>query len=813
MKGISLQTDLIRDLSVNAGLLSILVIVYGAVTNRSRNPETEYRPASDTFWGYFGGLLCGLVGIVSMLTPVRVADGVIIDIKTVIAALSTAYLPTLPGMLSVAVMGLFRAYMGGAGWIPALVALVLAGAWGAWISQLKEPVQKRFQPVPALWVWLTVFGMGVAAIGLVTTLLLPSGIRLHVLATIAIPVLLVFPLATVSASYLLETSLLLKQREQESHLLQNDLKRALEDTRQFAKIFTNSQDTVVIMKPDGSILDANPAFCEKLEYSRNELIGVDSARFRVDESGSKQFLSEVNDAIRQKGRWQGEILRRKKSGGLFISDITIDGLTDDDGVVRRWVSIGRDMTEKRRMEEEIRKAGDFDPLTGLSNRRLVTQNLRQLLNPEAANPQTPHMQKAVQTLLSGGHVAVCVFDLDNFKSVNDRYGHPAGDKFLRDLAIRLREGAVTGNIIGRLGGDEFVVVLTDFKDVAEVRWRVENIRLALADPVQIDTEWVSLQSSVGVTIFPQDASDEDGLLRHADLALYAAKEAGKNQVAFFDPSKDLEAQARRETIRRTELAIDRGELVLYFQPKVTVQDLRVMGMEALVRWQHPEKGLLSPASFLKEIAGSPIAARLDHWVMQEAFATGSQWYEAGLDISVSININVTTLIDPQFIASVKELLGRHSHFASNFLEIEILETETLNDLSLVAVAIQELVDAGVKVSIDDFGTGYSSLTYLQRLPAQIIKVDQSFVRDMLDDTRDLMLVKGVIGLAKAFQRSVVAEGVESAEQARSLREMGCDALQGYGIARPMPKSAVSDWVKQWTQREGVAFSLAMKEPT
>ena len=361
----------------------------------------------------------------------------------------------------------------------------------------------------------------------------------------------------------------------------------------------------------------------------------------------------------------------------------------------------------------------------------------------------------------------------------------------------LRAAVGTDNLIGRIGGDEFAVALKDCAHTDAALQRLEGLRQALARTAVLDNVQLRQTCSAGVTFYPDDMADADGMLRHADLALYAAKEQGKDRIAVFDIQQGQRVQARLHTAKLVEDALLQGEMELFFQPKIRVSDGQVVGAESLIRWHHPERGLLAPGAFMGDIVSTPAAGKLDYWVLNAAFQAGRALVADGCPLPLSINIAVSTLIDSRFQQEVARLLRRHPSLPRPFLEVELLETETFNDLSAVAYVIQGLDELGVQCSIDDFGTGYSSLTYLQRLPAQIVKVDQSFVRDMLHNDRDRALVRGIVSLAHAFNRTVVAEGVETAAHAEALRDLGCDGLQGYGIARPMPLPDLIQWIRAW----------------
>ena len=765
---------------MNAGLIALLAVVYGAATTRSRSRHAATRAQRNSLLLLLGGLFFGLVGIACMMAPITLADGVILDAKTLVTALAGAYLPAWPAALAVGIVTGYRVHLGGTGMAPALLAIALSAGVGYGMRRCRGWFERVLGRPWSQWVWLLTFGLAVAVAALGAMLTLPAAALAEVMPRMWLPVLVIYPLALVAFGFLMDGSLELRRRTLELEAAAQQKENLLAQTRQAASVFHNSRDTIAIMAPDGTVLDVNPMFCEVMGYTREELVGQPSTRLRMDEGGEAVFLRTVLQAIADKGRWQGELARKKKSGEIFVSEVTIDALHDESGVVRKLVSIGRDLTEKRRLEEAVLRAARFDALSGLPNRQMLHQQLQALL----ARPGT-------------ALVAVSVLDIDHFKALNLRFGAAACDSLLRDLAGVLRRGAHDGNLIGRIAGAEFVVVLSECADQSEALDRMETVRQTLAQPLRVGHEEVRLSASVGMTFFPDDDSDAEGLLRHADLAMYSAKEQGRDRIFVYDSQKDVRAQARRESVRRIDAAIAQGEMVLFFQPKIRLSDGAVVGAEALIRWRHPERGLLPPGAFLDQIQGSPTAATLDYWVVAEALRIASGWQAQGTLLPVSVNMTVSTLIDPRFTVEMGRLLRQHAQLPPQFLEVELLETETMNDLSMVAFVIQDLAEIGVQCSIDDFGTGYSSLTYLQRLPAQTIKIDQSFVRDMLCSDRDRSLVRGVVSLAKAFERQVVAEGVETEQHAATLHEMGCDLLQGYGIARPMPAQDIPAWVAQW----------------
>jgi EAL domain-containing protein (putative c-di-GMP-specific phosphodiesterase class I) len=361
------------------------------------------------------------------------------------------------------------------------------------------------------------------------------------------------------------------------------------------------------------------------------------------------------------------------------------------------------------------------------------------------------------------------------------------------VKLVLREG----DTLARFGGDEFVMLLVDLESVQEVEVVLARVLRAVAHPVVLNATEVRVSASIGVTVYPQDNADADQLIRHADQAMVLAKLAGKNCYQLFDVSQDETQRTQRENVQHVLQAIERDEFVLYYQPKVNMRTGTVVGAEALIRWQHPERGLLAPGLFLPLIEGHPVCIALGEWVISTALAQMAQWRGQGLRLPVSVNISAMQLQAGDFVARLAELMAQFPQVPAQDLELEVLETSALEDIAQVSGVMAACQTLGVTFALDDFGTGYSSLTYLRRLPAELLKIDQSFVRDMLEDDADLAIVKGVIGLAAAFHRRVIAEGVETALHGERLLRLGCELAQGYGISRPLPARALPLWLDSW----------------
>ena len=350
-----------------------------------------------------------------------------------------------------------------------------------------------------------------------------------------------------------------------------------------------------------------------------------------------------------------------------------------------------------------------------------------------------------------------------------------------------------------LGGDEFVAVLLDLKEVAAGMSMLGRLLAAAAKPMNVGELVLQVSASLGVTFYPQAQDiDAEQLLRQADQAMYQAKVAGKNRYHVFDANQDSSMRGYHESLERIRLALSHNELVLHYQPKVNMRSGQVVGAEALIRWQHPDRGLLAPSEFLPVIEDHPLAVDVGEWVIDTALTQIERWHEVGLHLQqVSVNVGARQLQQGDFVARLKSILAKHPQVNPANLQIEVLETSALSDMTQVSKVIEECAQIGVMFALDDFGTGYSSLTYLKRLRVALLKIDQSFVRDMLEDADDLAILEGVIGLAAAFKRQVIAEGVETIEHGTALLKLGCELAQGYGIARPMPGAEMPTWVAAW----------------
>ena len=607
----------------------------------------------------------------------------------------------------------------------------------------------------------------------------------------------------------LETTLLVMERSADGRPLRllatvmdvDDRHEALERQRLSGSLFQHLHEGLLITDAELRVLDANPAYTQILGVTRQEMLGTVPSLLRPAPADplARQQRAAMWASLRDTGSWRGELLERRRSGESCTLQATISSVQGPHGEVRYHVLVITDVTEQRLQRERLERQALYDELTRLPNRMHLTQLL----------------DEAMRAADRDGHLLiVCYLDLDRFKPVNDRFGHAAGDRLLVELAGRLRAALRTrqswADTAARLGGDEFVLLLRA-ETLEEGRMAVERVLRVVAQPYQVEpsAEPLMVTASMGATVYPIDRSDADTLLRHADHAMYGAKQSGRNGYLFFDPEHRRRTEERVMAIGRVQEALDRGEFVLHYQPKVDMRAGRVLGFEALLRWEHPQHGLIAPMQFLPLIEHTGLSSRVGDWVFGQALEHLSQWHRNGLDISVSVNVSARHLQETDFAQRLSELLARHDEPLARHFELEMLETAAHADIEATSALMARCRAFGVRFALDDFGTGYSTLTYLKRLPVDVLKIDRSFVHHMLSDAQDRAIVEGVIGLAGTFGCVVVAEGVESPAQARTLLEMGCDIGQGTGIAAPMPAGQVAAWTRSY---RGM-FALAAASPS
>jgi diguanylate cyclase (GGDEF)-like protein/PAS domain S-box-containing protein len=541
------------------------------------------------------------------------------------------------------------------------------------------------------------------------------------------------------------------------------------------------RDGVMLTDAENRIIDINPAFTEITGYDREEILGRSPALLSSGRHDDSHYQA-MWDSIKKTGHWRGEIWERRKNGENYPALLTISAVKDEAGLITRHIGVFTDISQLHVAQEQLERLAHFDALTELPNRKLLSERLQQASSLAKRNNQL---------------LAVIFMDLDGFKAINDHYGHATGDKLLIAIAQRLRQVVRVEDTLARLGGDEFALIVNGLPNMDELE-NVANRILSLSSaPVEIDGRPHILSASLGITVYPFDNADPETLLRHADQAMYESKQAGRARYHLFDAEQDLLAHSRRQMLDRLRDALANQEFELYYQPKVNLRTGKVIGLEALLRWRHPERGLVPPGEFLPLIEHDNLIIDIGEWVVRSALARITEWVAGGLDLPISVNIAARQLQRADFIDCLHNCLADYPEVPYGSLELEILESAALENTAHVRDVINTCQRLGVSFALDDFGSGYASLSYLRDIPADVLKIDQCFVRDVLEDADDLTLIDGIISLANAFRRIVVAEGVETVEQGVLLMRLGCDIAQGYGIARPMPASDIPAWVANY----------------
>ncbi|MFY0676931.1 MAG: EAL domain-containing protein [Neptuniibacter sp.] len=538
----------------------------------------------------------------------------------------------------------------------------------------------------------------------------------------------------------------------------------------------HSPDGIFIVEAEtAKIVDANHAAYANLGFTEEEMLQLYVWDVSKGIDDLQSWKARVPGIIEENGL-PFEDLHLHKDGHIIPVEITAKNIVEPDG--NFFITTSRDISDRKLAEKKMHYMAYHDLLTHLPNRVLLSDRLHQAIS----------ISERTNTLLT-----ICYLDLDEFKPINDKYGHETGDELLVQFARRLELELRDSDTLARLGGDEFILMLTGLNSIYQAEEIIQRVLASIELPFNIQNHRLYVSGSIGATIYPHDNSDPDTLIRHADQAMYKAKESGKNQYCLFDPVEDHKVHAYRNALNEFEIAIAESQLTLYYQPRVNLQDGTLASVEALVRWNHPEKGFLPPAEFLPIIEGTKLEIALDEWVLKTALNQHMQWREAGNILPVSVNISPRNVQLQNFCNHVHQLLNLYPKDVLQNLELEVVETGAIGNTSQVAEMMESCTQLGIQFSLDDFGTGYSSLTYFHRLPISILKIDRNFVCDMLSNPQDQDIVEGVIRLAQAINRPVVAEGVESIELGLMLLQLGCKYAQGYGIAKPMPAEEIFTW--------------------
>ncbi len=557
-----------------------------------------------------------------------------------------------------------------------------------------------------------------------------------------------------------------------------------EEELRIAAIAFEAQEGMIVTDTAGVILRVNRAFTNLTGYSAEEAIGKTPALLKSGRQDAT-FYHQMWQVLRSRGYWQGEMWNRRKDGKIYVEWLTISAVAAADGATTHYVGTFSEITANKEAEAEIHRLAYYDPLTLLPNRRLLHDRLRQAL---AVSRRSRH------------YAAVLFLDLDNFKTLNDTRGHDVGDQLLQEAARRLQGEVRAGDTLSRLGGDEFVLVLENLSTViaeaaVEARQVGEKVRIALALPYDLDGYEFHCTASLGITLFQNHNEPIETLLKHADLALYKAKNAGRNTLRFFDPAMQTALDKRTALEAELRLAVTRQEFILYYQPQVEVDRGRIVSAEALIRWCHPSAGMISPDDFIPLAEETGLIIPIGAWVIETACRQLKSWQDEGFtDLGIAVNLSARQF-QHEAIADLVSRLLRENNLQAQYLELEITESAAMQDPQETIDMLHRLAAIGVRISLDDFGVGYSSLNYLKRFPINTMKIDQSFVQDITSDANDAAIAFSVINLAHSLKHTVVAEGVETEAQLSLLRRHRCDRFQGYFFSRPVPADKFADLLR------------------
>ncbi len=543
-------------------------------------------------------------------------------------------------------------------------------------------------------------------------------------------------------------------------------------------VYRTSHDGVFVTDASGTILSVNPAFTTITGFECAEALGQ-NPRILKSHHQDPAFYETMWAELLEHGRFEGELWNRRKNGEAYLQRSTITVFRDEDGNPLNFVAVFADITDLHDKEAQIHHQYYHDALTDLPNRVLFQDRVKQALRRRTR---------------TGDPVSLLLLDLDRFKLINETLGHEIGDGLLQAVAARLKPLLHQDDTISRLGGDEFVILLSGSRGLGEVEMAAQRILTAFARPFEVGGHQLSVTTSIGIAVAPNDGDSVGNLLKNSEAAMYRAKEAGRNGFQFYTADMNAKALDRLRLEVALRGAVERAEFEVFYQPRVHLRDRHVIGMEALVRWRHPEQGLLAPANYIPLAEETGLIIEIGRWVLAEACRQTRGWRDAGHDLCVSVNLSARQFAT-DVVGTVDTIL-RETGLPADRLELELTETVVMQDAAQTVAKLNALKARGVSLAVDDFGTGYSSLTYLKRFPIDVLKIDRSFVGDIPNDSDDVAIAETIIALGQSLGLEVVAEGIESAEQAEFMEWRGCDAGQGFYFSKPLPAQAFDRYLTE-----------------
>jgi diguanylate cyclase (GGDEF)-like protein/PAS domain S-box-containing protein len=573
-------------------------------------------------------------------------------------------------------------------------------------------------------------------------------------------------------------------------------RRVEESETRLRAIIATVADGILVIDDSLTIHMFNPAAERLFGYSLVECVGrkVDRLMVATNSEDTDFFLnSYMQSGDAAYNRYTSEVKGIRKDGKIFPMELTVSGMSLDKS--NMFVAICRDISQRKQAEAELEALAKYDPLTGLANRNMFHERLNEALDGARRTDRS---------------VGILFLDLDHFKDVNDTLGHPAGDELLKTVARRFENCIRATDTVARLGGDEFAIIATNLADRLDVLYLAERIIKSLDMPVPIDGQKVHTGTSIGITIYPDDAEDSERLLKNADLALYQAKSEGRNNYKCFYAQMNKDIQTRIKLENDLREAVENDSFVLYYQPQIDLRTGALTGLEALLRWQDEERGLVAPDKFLEIAERTRLILPITEWVLRTACKQVGAWQDAGLFSGrIAVNLSPADLRRPSLQQVVADILAE-AGIEPQRLELEVTEGMIMGEIEVAVQTLQSIHSLGASIAIDDFGTGYSSLAYLRRFPVDVLKIDRSFVRDLAASTDDAAITQAIINIGHALGLRVVAEGVETADQLQHLKECRCDEIQGYLISRPLPVDEITKYLETLREEAATApFSAAM----
>ncbi len=550
-------------------------------------------------------------------------------------------------------------------------------------------------------------------------------------------------------------------------------------------VFNHSAEAILVTGPDRRILRVNPAFEAITQYQESEVLNRQPDELIKSDRHSDEDYQQLWEVLSKTDLWKGELCDKRKDGSTFSAQHTISAVRDSTGQITHYIDLFRDISEKKQQEEYIRNLAHYDQLTGLPNRALFIDRLKQSIYRARRKHQ---------------NIGLMFIDLDRFKYVNDTLGHDAGDELLAKVAERLNETVREQDTVSRLGGDEFTIILEELAAPEDSVLVADKLIQHLCQPLDIKGHEMVVGASVGISTFPLHGDDQDTLIKCADTAMYHAKESGRNQSKLYNESMSAKASERFHLERLLRKAIEDEEFELYFQPQINITSGRVCGCETLIRWNNPEQGLIGPMEFIPLAEETGLIIPLGEWVLHHSLVCANRWQEQGVeDITVSVNVSSKQLSAGNFAEKVRQLVTLNA-FPPERLELEITESAVMENPNQVIAELNQIRELGVNISLDDFGTGYSSLSYLKKLPVTKVKIDRSFVRDINVDKDDEEIVKAIIAMSRTLGLKVIAEGAETKDHIDFIRRADCHDVQGYYYSQPLPEADFIRFITEFNKR-------------